>query len=139
MRRLHSPEDTEGIVDEALRGIIQQRFAELAEDGEPFDDLAEFWLVEPGDTAEGLEAATGLPIGQGWCCAARYPDPDFAPAWEVLEAHTSAYEMVFVSSDFGYATVFWIPKEGADQTLLAMCAEYATPALQTEGSAEATT
>jgi len=129
MRRLHTPDDLAGINDTALSGVIRQRFAELAAyDDYTFDELAEFWLVEPGDSVEGLEAVTQVPIAHGWCSDARYPDPDFAPAWEVLEAHATGYEMAFVTSDSGCGTVLWIPQYGTDATLLAMCQHYATPA-----------
>lgn len=137
MRRLHTPDDLAGLDDPALAHVIRQRFAELATyDDFTFDDLAEFWLVESGDTVEGLEAATQVPIAHGWGSDARYPDPDFAPAWEVLEAHASGYEMVFVTSDSGYGTVLWIPAEGTDPTLLAMCAAYASPVPLTGISAD---
>lgn len=129
MRRLHTPDDLAGIADAVLCQIIRQRFTELAAyDDFSFDELAEFWLVEPGDSVEGLEAATQVPIAHGWCSDARYPEPDFTPAWEVLEAHATGYERVFVTSDSGYGTVLWIPQYGTDQTLLAMCQHYATPA-----------
>ena len=50
MRRLHTPDDLEGIADAALRRVIRQRFTELAAyDDYTFDELAEFWLVEPGE------------------------------------------------------------------------------------------
>ena len=128
MRRLHTPDDLEGIADEALRRVIRQRFTELAAyDDYTFDELAEFWLVEPGDTVESLEAATKVPIAKGWFSDARYPDPDFSPAWEVLEAHLTSYEMVFITNDAGYGIVLWIPQYGTDATLLAMCQHYATP------------
>lgn len=128
MRRLHTPDDLEGIADEALRRVIRQRFTELAAyDDYTFDELAEFWLVEPGDTVESLEAATKAPIAQDWFSDARYPDPDFSPAWEVLEAHLTSYEMVFITNDAGYGIVLWIPQYGTDATLLAMCQHYATP------------
>ena len=140
MLRLHTPDDLAGIADEALARVIRQRVTELAAyDDYRFDELAEFWLVEPGDTVETLEAAAQVPIAHGWFSDARYPDPDFAPAWEVLEAHASAYEMVFVTSDSGYGTVLWIPEVGTAPALLAMCAEYTSHAPQTEGSAEAAT
>ena len=129
MRRLHTPDDLAGIADVALSGVIRQRFADLAAyDDFTFDELAEFWLVEPGDTMEALQAAAQVPIAHGWFSDARYPDPDFAPAWEVLEAHATAYEMVFITNDAGYGIVLWIPQYGTDATLLAMCQRYATPA-----------
>ena len=128
MHRLHSPDDLVGIADAALCQIILQRFTELAAyDDFSFDELAEFWLVEPGDTVESLEAATKVPIAKGWFSDARYPDPDFSPAWEVLEAHATCYEMVFITNDAGYGIVLWIPQYGTDATLLAMCQHYATP------------
>ena len=140
MRRLHTPDDLEGIADEALRRVIRQRFTELAAyDDYTFDELAEFWLVESGDTVQTLEEATHLPIAHGWFSDARYPGPDFAPAWEVLQAHPSGYEMVFVTSDSGYGTVLWLPTTGTDPTLLAMCAEYATATPPAEHSADVAT
>jgi hypothetical protein len=39
------------------------------------------------------------------------------------------YEMLFIQSDEGHALVILIPKTaGIDPELLAMCAQYATPA-----------
>ena len=129
MQRLHTPADVARIPDEAMRDVILQRFSALAEvDDFTFDELAEFWLVESGDTIEALETATGQPIGHGWFSDVRYPDPDFAPAWEGLEAHPTCYELLFVTNDAGYATVLWIAKDAADPVLLALCQQYATPA-----------
>ncbi|MFD2447218.1 hypothetical protein ACFSQE_01255 [Vogesella fluminis] len=83
MQRLHTPTDAARIADEAMRCVILQRFAELAEYQDfTFDELAEFWLVESGDTIEQLETATEVPIVHGWFSDVRYPDPDFAPAWK---------------------------------------------------------
>lgn len=132
MRRLYRPDDLEGIADTALCQIIHQRFAELATfDDTTFDELAEFWLIEPGDSVDAVESATQLRIVQDWFSDARYPDPDFSPAWEVLEAHRTCYEMIFITNDTGYGIVLWIQKVGTDQTLLAMCAEYAPSVLPT--------
>lgn len=129
MWKLYTPADAARIADEAMRCVIGQRFSLLAEiEDFPFEELAEFWLVEAGDTVEALEAAIEVPISHGWFSDALYPDPDFAPAWEVLEAHSTCYEMVFVTSDSGYGAVLWIAKEGTDPLLQAMCAEYATSA-----------
>jgi len=140
MRRLHTPDDLGCITDTVLSGVIRQRFAELSTyDDFTFDELAEFWLIKPGDTIQTLEEATRLPIAHGWFSDARYPGPDFAPAWEVLQAHPSGYEMVFVTSDSGYGTVLWLPTTGTDPTLLAMCAEYATATPPAEHSADVAT
>lgn len=129
MQRLYTPADAERVADAAMRHLILQRFAELAEIRDfSFDELAEFWLVEPSDTVESLEAATQLPITLDWFSDVRYPDPDFSPSLEVLEAHPTCFELVFVTNDSGYGIVLWIAKAAADPVLLAMCAEYTTPA-----------
>lgn len=129
MQRLHTPADATRIADEAMRDVILQRFSALAEvDDFTFDELAEFWLVESGDTIEVLETATNLPIGHGWFSDARFGADDFVPAWEGLEAHPTCYELLFVTNDAGYGVVLWIPKESTDPVLLAMCRCYATPA-----------
>lgn len=129
MQRLYTPTDAANLADAAMREVILRRFLELTTyDDFTFDELAEFWLVQAGETIAQVETVTGMPVSHGWCSAARYPDPDFVPAWEVLEAHASCFEMVFVTNDSGYGVVLWIPKEGADPVLLAMCAQHATPA-----------
>lgn len=129
MRRLKTFEDTSTVSDMQMRQLIRQRFAELSEmEDFTFDELAEFWLIEPGDTVEAAEAATGVPIASSWFSEARYGEDDFSPSWEVLEAHPSCYEMVFVTSDSGYGTVVWIPKTEVAPMLLRLCAEHATPA-----------
>jgi len=123
MRRLKSSDDLVGIRNQPLRETLCLRLNQCAQ--EIHAGLAEFWLVEPGDRIDTLEAITALPIAHGWFSETRYPEPDFAPGWEVLEAHPGGYEMGFVTSDAGQVTVLWIPRVGTDPVLLALCADFA--------------
>lgn len=84
---------------------------------------AQFILVEPNDTIDALEAASGCPIVTSWFCDAIYPHEDFAPSFEFIEEHHDFYEMVFVLTDDN-TTVFIIPKEKVDPLLLTMCHEF---------------
>ena len=84
---------------------------------------AQFILVEPVDSIDALEQSTGCPIITSWFSDAVYPHEDFAPSFEFVEEHHDFYEMVFVLTDDN-TTVFIIPKENVDSTLLALCEEF---------------
>ena len=88
-----------------------------------FTVAANFILVEDHDTVDDLEHATGCPIITSWFSNAVYPHEDFAPSFEFIEEHHDFYEMVFVLTDDN-TTVFIIPKENVDSTLLALCQEF---------------
>ena len=56
-------------------------------------------------------------------------DPGFAPCFETLEEYPTVFKMLFIQSDEGHALVILIPRtSGIDPELLALCADYATPA-----------
>ena len=84
---------------------------------------AQFILVEAHDNVDDLEASTDCPIVTSWFIDAVYPHEDFAPSFEFVEEHHDFYEMVFVLTDDN-TTVFIIPKENVDSTLLALCQEF---------------
>ena len=88
-----------------------------------FNVEANFILVESTDTIDDLEAESGCPIITSWFSDAIYPHEDFAPSFEFVEEHPHFYEMVFVLTDDN-TTVFIIPKENVDSTLLALCQEF---------------
>lgn len=134
---LATPDRTDAAtrLDAGVRAVLALRLAQLAEylDDFPLADLATFRVAEPGDTLASLAAQTRLPIVHGWCDDAPYGTPGFAPAWDVLERHDteagSVFEFVFVLSDSGYAEVLLVPdRPDTDETLLALCRRYATPA-----------
>lgn len=135
---LATPDRTDAAarLDAGVRAVLALRLAQLAEflDDYTLAELATFHVAEPGDTVASLSAETGLPIAHGWCDDAPYGTPDFAPAWDVLERYDTeagaVFEFVFVLSDSGYAEVLLVPDRlGTDDTLLALCRHYATPAM----------
>ena len=51
------------------------------------------------------------------------------PPFETLEEHPTLYEMVFIFGDGDEGTIVLIPRApDIDPQLLALCAQYATPA-----------
>jgi len=119
------------IADADLRDLLQLRIDQVS-DGEEYDpDIhGQFFVVEPGDSAEDVEAVTACPLFHSLFNEARFPSPEFSPSWEVLEEHPCCYEMVFVFGDGDAGTVIFIPKtEGINPQLLNLCAEYAVPAM----------
>lgn len=127
---LRDPAIASAIADPVLHGLIEQRFEDICA-GDDYDtDLHGFMIVaEPGDSVDVLEAESGCPILCSYVGTARYGDPDFRPVFECLDEHDTCYEMVFVPGDGDFGIVIFIPKHpGIDAELLALCAEYATPA-----------
>lgn len=127
---LRDPATVRAIADPVLHGLVEQRFDDICA-GDDYDaDLHGFMIVvEPGDPVDGLEAESGCPILRSYIGTARYGDPDFRPVFECLDEHDTCYEMVFVPGDGDFGIVIFIPKHpGIDAELLALCAEYATPA-----------
>lgn len=127
---LRDPAHTQQVTDPDIRRLIARRFKEISA-GEAYDYNRHGYMVvvEPGDTVEQLEQETSCCITRNLFDETRYGDPDFSPSFESLEEHDECYEMVFITSDSGFAISLWIPRsEGADECLLALCAEYAVPA-----------
>lgn len=138
MRALHNEDDLDGIADPGIRALVGQRFKELgAIEDYSLDELGTFWLIEPGDTVEAIEVATGCWINSSLFSDCRYGEPDYSPCHEVLEAHPSCWEAVWIFNDGGFGAILFIPSHqpGIDETLLAYCKEFATPAaLPQEGN-----
>ena len=83
------------------------------------------FIVEPYDSISGIEEELGFCILTNLFDDVRFPDPDFAPCFEVLEDHGNFYEMLFILSDDDDAIELFIPKKGIDNELLAMCSQFA--------------
>ena len=137
---INGPGDATRIANSEVRRLVEQRYAEVCA-GEPYDydSHGSMIVVEPGDTVAALER-------EGSCCIlhnlfddTRYPDPDFSPSFEALDEHAGCYEMLFILNDEGFGITYFIPKAAGTDTenaverseLLAMCAEFATPAINT--------
>ena len=138
---LRDPQVPTQITDPYIHELVSLRWSQILA-GEPYDYDRHGYMVivEPGDTVEQLEQEIGLPVLHGLFDDIPFGDDDFTPCFEILEEHTyenavrneqyRIYEMVFISSDDGFATTVFVPDtEGIPGDLLAMCRSFATPAV----------
>ena len=129
MISIRGPTDLSSIADPDIRSLISLRMDQLG-DGEPYNPQAhgELYVAEEGDTAEALEAATGVFILTNPFDGLRFGHPDFVPVWEFVDEHSACFEIGFQMSDESAVAIF-VPKDpGIDTELLAICAEFAEPA-----------
>jgi hypothetical protein len=125
---LRSPEQASRIADAAVRELVRLRFAQIAA-GEPYDPDRHGYtiVVEPGDTVDAIERESGCSVSINALDEAR--EPLYLGA-EVVEEHRGFYEVVFILNDDGFGIEIIVPKAvGVDAEILAMCARFATPAL----------
>jgi hypothetical protein len=123
------PASVDRIVHPGVRSLVRLRIDQVRA-GEPFDSERHGRMIvaEPGDSAEALEAACGVPLLRDWEDIP-FGHEDFAPPCEVLEEHADCFELGFVLNDDGFFVALFVPKgEGVDAQLLAMCAQFAVPA-----------
>ncbi len=118
-----------------IRALVQKRFTQLCEGSvDPYDaDMLGYMIVvQPGDTVAALEAECKCAIMHNYFDPEiRYGNPDFVHSAEAIEDHCCCYELTYIlGGDFGIG--IFIPKalEGINPELLAMCAEFATPAME---------
>lgn len=140
MRALRNAEDANQIADPAIRALVLQRFDELSQiEDYTLEELGTFWLIEPGDSIDAIEANAGCWIRASLFSDAQYGDPDYSPCHEFLEAHATCWEAVWIFNDAGFGTILFIPRHesGLDETLIAYCLEYATPAQTSEEASHA--
>lgn len=124
---LRDPLSVQSVQEPYMRRLLALRFEQLAQ-GEPYEaDVHSFSVVvEPGDTVAAIEAACEWPILRSIFDDSRYGDPDFVPAFEVLEEHATCFEVVYILSDAGNWIVVWVPNlPEVSEELLAFCHEYA--------------
>lgn len=130
MKILRKPADLVSIQDDAIRSLLADRFALLAEVLDSTPDYAGFFMVaETGDQIADLEAALSRPILSNRFDNQVYGDPEFTPEAEYIDAHADFYELLFILSDDGTGIILIIPKHvHLPDQLLKFCADYAQPA-----------
>ena len=137
---INGPGDATRIANSEVRRLVEQRYAEVCA-GEPYDydSHGSMIVVEPGDTVAALEREGSCRILRNLFDGTRFPHPEFSPSFEALDEHAGCYELLFILNDEGFGITYFIPKaagvnaENAVERseLLAMCAEFATPAINT--------
>ena len=118
LTQVHQPE---------IKTFLLKRFHDIC-DPDPYDpdEHGFFILVEPGDTSEQIESATGYSLLKSLFNGTVYGDADFSPDFEYLEDHGSFCEAVYIFTDSGFAVVLIVPKEeGIDGKILELCNEFA--------------
>lgn len=107
--------------DAQITALIQRRMEELlADEDTDMEELVSIVVLESPDTAADLESALKAPI----------TTPDGGPLWEVIEAHDTCYELVFVLASSGYGALVFAPMAAAHPSVLALCREHAIPAVK---------
>ncbi len=128
---IRDPADATSIADPDLRAFVQKIIADLSDDYDLYDpeELGYFVIVQPGDLLAAINEQIGFDILANKWTGVRYDQPDYTQAYEILEEHAGFYELLFVIDQGGFGIEVFIPKAaGIDPDLIAMCAEYATPA-----------
>ena len=112
--------------DDEVRVLVQQRITMLSED-EPYDPAIHgyFIVIEAHDSTDAVDQHLGFSVLSNRWDGTHFGEPTFTPSFELIEEHTSFFEMVFVLSDSGYGVIVFVPKEHADPDLLAMCRAHA--------------
>ena len=135
MQVIRDPASTAKIANPEIRRLVEQRIDDLGKEPsdlgkEPFDlaTLGYFLIVEPGDTLDAVDAQLGFPILANRFSGIRFGHPGFTPSFELVESFSGCFDMVFILDDSGYGIEVFIPSEGVDPDLLAMCKRYAMPA-----------
>ena len=85
---LRDPQQLTQVVQPEIKAFLRQRFHDICAP-EPYDpdEHGFFILVEPGDTSEQIESATGYSLLKSLFNGTVYGDPDFTPDFEYLEDH----------------------------------------------------
>ena len=85
---LRDPQQLTQVAQPEIKAFLRQRFHDIC-DPEPYDpdEHGFFILVEPGDTSEQIESATGYSLLKSLFNGTVYGDPDFTPDFEYLEDH----------------------------------------------------
>ncbi len=117
---LKSPSSIDSITDHDILKLVKLRHDQLGD--EMFDSAI---IIEAGDSLSDIEQEIGFSILTNLFDDVRYPDPDYVSCFEVLEDHGGCYEMLFIFGDGDDAIEIFIPKQGVDNELLAMCSQYA--------------
>jgi hypothetical protein len=119
MLQIQNLSQLNSITDPDILKLVKLRHSQLGD--EMFDSV---FIIEAGDTVQDIEQEIGFSILTNLFDDISYPDPDFVQCFEVLEDHGGCYEMLFILSDGDDAIEIFIPKQGVDNELLGMCAQF---------------
>jgi hypothetical protein len=127
---LRAPQQALSIDSPPLQAIALSRLEALAaEEMLEGDTPSCVIVVEAGDLLPGLNRELGFDVLNARYTECRFDEDGYAPTFEVIEEHSTVFELVFVFSDYGDGAIVLVPKlEGVNPDLLAMCSIHAVPA-----------
>ena len=115
-------------LDPQLRMLLLKRLDMLSEFSD-FDlsELAQWTIVEPGDSLAAIEAELGFSPFVNFVDEAKYPDLAYQPSWEWLIHHGAWYEMCYALSDSGFGIILLVPnRPDVEPILLELFNAFAT-------------
>lgn len=127
MQVIRDSASTAQIANPEIRRLVEQRIDDLGK--EPFDlaVLGYFLVIEAGDSMDTINDQLGFPILANRCTGLHFGQPGYEPSFEFVEQIHDCFDMVFIIDDSGYGIEVFIPSDGVDPDLLAMCQRYAMP------------
>jgi len=123
---LRTLEELPSINDAELRHIIRARLELLHEEGDEGKPLGFVQVLQDQDSLGQLQEHLGFSVLENRRDGSRFGQPEFHPSFELIEEHSTCYEIVIVLSDDGYGAFVFVPKQAQlDPDLLTMCRQYA--------------
>ncbi len=127
---LRDPDEADHVPDPVLRALVLQRLTDLSDEGE--SSLATVAVLERSSDLQELQGLLGFSALHNRIDGTCYGHPMFYPSFELIEEHSTCFEMVFVLSDDGAGVLVFVPKDiDLDAQLLAMCRQYAVRSQET--------
>ena len=115
-------------LDPFLKKLLIKRLDMLSEFSD-FDlsELAQWTIVEPGDSLATIEAELGFSPFVNFVDEARYSDLEYQPSWEWLIAHGTWFELCYALSDSGFGIMLLVPnRSDVEPALLDLFDAFAT-------------
>jgi hypothetical protein len=130
LKVLRSPQEALALGPPQLRAIALGSLEALAaEEMLEGDTPSRVIVVEAGHVLSVLSRELGFDVLTARYSECRFDEAGYAPTFEVIEEHSTLFEIVFVFSDYGDGAIVLVPKqEGVNADLLGLCRMHAAPA-----------
>ena len=106
MHRITDTQMAQDIADPQIRHLVEQRLANLAQQGFELAEVGELWIIG-SETLGDIEKKLGVPFS----------------AYELIEEYPSCFDVTFVLDQSGMGVVLYVPKD-ADTELVSLCKQY---------------
>jgi hypothetical protein len=110
-------------LDPSLRLLLSLRCEQLLKHTDlDFGDVAQFLIIEPGDTLAAIEAAVGVVLTTNFVDGSKFGEAAFTSNFEFVARHPAGwFEAVLILSDDGFGVALFVPDRcDTDSELLAL-------------------